>query len=101
MRLEAALEPVGVELVSRSPDAAVMPEPQPDVVVLDLDALGAEGATRWVALTGGKPRIVGFFSHVDKELEHRALGLGIETFRRGRFWRAAADILEGPPESGS
>lgn len=100
VRLEAALEPLGVELISRSPDG-VLPEPQPDLVVLDLDALGSEGAARWAALASPGPRLVGFFSHVDKQLGEEAQVLGIESYRRGRFWSAAREILARPKETDS
>lgn len=99
VRLEAAVGRLDVELISRSPDAGMPPE-QPDVIVLDLDALGADGAARWAGLAPGDARLLGFFSHIDEDLGDEAQRLGVETHRRGRFWRAAGDIVTRALERG-
>ncbi len=100
VRLEAALRRLDVELIVRPPDAA-MPTERPDVVVLDLDALGAEATARWAGLAPAHARLLGFFSHVDRELGEEAQRLGIEAHRRGRFWSAAGEIVSRALESGS
>lgn len=95
VRLQAAVAPL--EVVSRRPDQD-LGDVVPTTVVLDLDQLGAEGASRWAdelsELEG--VRLLGFFSHVDTELGRRAGALGIETIRRGRFWKAAGELLAPP-----
>lgn len=97
VRLEAAVAPLGSEVVARRPDEDPAEDPgeeRPTAIVLDLDQLGAEGAARWArAGRAEEIRLLGFFSHVDEELGRAADDLGIETFRRGRFWRDAAAIL--------
>ena len=95
VRLEAALEaPVATRRPQQSPG-----ELRPELVVLDLDQLGAEDATRWAEAVRARatPRVVGFFSHVDAELGDHARKLGIETFRRGRFWSSVREILRPHP----
>jgi len=99
VRLEAAL---GAQVVTRRPQQSPG-ELRPELVVLDLDQLGAEDAARWAEAVRAQasPRVVGFFSHVDEGLGDHARELGIETFRRGRFWRSAREILAAPGEPAS
>jgi hypothetical protein len=54
-----------------------------DVVVLDLDEMGAEAAG---AVASPGARIIGFYSHVDVSLGEAAERAGIRAVRRGRFW---------------
>lgn len=72
-----------------------MGEVRPSVVILDLDQLGAAGAERW-ALQADEVRVLGFYSHIDHDLGEAAAGLGVQIFRRGRFWRQLAEVLRGP-----
>ena len=64
------------------------------LAVLDLDEVGTEPAQA-LRDAGFEGRIVGFFSHVDETLRRRAEGAGIETHRRGSFWRDLPEILAG------
>lgn len=101
VRLEAAVAALGGQVTARRPadDPAESPGEGPGAerlgaIVLDLDQLGPEGATRWARFARDRGiRLLGFFSHVDEELGRAATDLGIETFRRGRFWREALPIL--------
>jgi hypothetical protein len=51
-----------------------------DVVVLDLDEMGAP------ELPPSDAKVIGFYSHVDVSLGEAAERAGIEAVRRGRFW---------------
>ena len=93
VRLEAVARPLGYDVVTRRPEAR-LGELRPGVVVLDLDQLGVEGATRWAAGLEGI-RTVGFYSHVDRTLGDAAVELHIDTFRRGRFWKELEGYLAG------
>ena len=93
VRLEAAVAPLGSGVVVRRPDEDPGEE-RPTAIVLDLDQVGAEGASRWAGVARDEQiRVLGFFSHIDEGLGRAANELGIETFSRGRFWRQAAAIL--------
>ncbi|HEY7876133.1 MAG TPA: hypothetical protein VIG64_13540, partial [Actinomycetota bacterium] len=68
----------------------------PGLLILDLDAgrrelLDAVQAARAAGLVPG--RVVGFISHVDKELSAAAVDAGCEVFPRGKFWRALEKLL--------
>ncbi|HJR45678.1 MAG TPA: hypothetical protein VJ927_08750 [Actinomycetota bacterium] len=95
-RVEAAAAAGGREVTSRVPHGGPPAEGMPPaVVVLDLDELGAElGAwVDWARADGAERRIVGFFAHVQEATGARADDLGIEVYRRGRFWRDLAKLL--------
>jgi hypothetical protein len=61
-----------------------------DVVVLDLDEIGAEVAE---AMTPTGPRVLGYYSHVDVALGEAAERAGIRAVRRGRFWSDLGSYL--------
>ena len=63
-----------------------------EVAVLDLDEVGIEPAAS-LRERGFGGRILGFYSHVDETLGADASAAGIETYRRGRFWRELSEIL--------
>ena len=71
---------------------------RPQVEVVDLDA-GREKVLE--ALSRARPsgcvppRVVGFYSHVDRELGQQATAAGVAAFARGRFWRELESILAG------
>lgn len=92
VRLEAATAPLGFEVVAQRPESELRGTP-PATVVLDLDQLGADGVLRWAGLIGGASRVLGFFSHTNRELGEAAAGAGIETIRRGRFWKELPERL--------
>lgn len=94
VRLESAARSLGFEVAALRPDST-LGEVVPKVAVLDLDQLGAEGAALWVDRLGPGIRTLGFFSHVARDLGEVATGLGIETIRRGRFWKELPERL-GP-----
>jgi hypothetical protein len=69
----------------------------PSLVVIDLDegrerALQAVGA----AFASDPPprRIVGYYSHVDRELGEAAHEAGCEAWPRGRFWSSLDQLLQ-------
>ena len=67
-----------------------------DVLVLDLDAGRDEALTELAPLAaeGRLPgRVIGFYSHIDDDLESAATAAGIEAVRRGQFWRNLEQIL--------
>lgn len=76
---------------------------RPSVLILDLDA-GREAlleTVRSARAAGVVPaRVVGFFSHVDKELGAAAVAAGCEAFPRGKFWRGLEALLSGEATSG-
>lgn len=91
VRLESSTRPLGFEVASLRPESG-LGELSPELVVLDLDQLGTAGAALWAARVGDV-RTLGFFSHIDRELGETAGELGIETFRRGRFWKELPVLL--------
>ena len=95
VRLDSAVQGLGFDVEVRRPDGDLA-DALPSVMVLDLDQLGAEGAARWAEGAGDGVRILGFFSHIDRELGDAAASLGIEVFRRGRFWKQLPQLLRSP-----
>jgi hypothetical protein len=92
-RLESAASRAGLAFRRTAPDAfASALNLDPAVVVLDLDGIDA-GLLEEVASTPDRPRVVGYFSHVDEELGRRAREAGCEAFARGDFWRSLDRIL--------
>ena len=92
VRLDAAVRPLGFLTDVRRPDGE-LGDARPFAMVLDLDRLGSEGAARWVGQAADGVRILGFYSHIDRELGDAAARLGVEIFRRGRFWRQLPEEL--------
>jgi DNA-binding response OmpR family regulator len=69
-----------------------------ELLVLDLDAGGKELLEVVTAkrAEGALPkRIVGFYSHVDKELGAAAAAAGCDAMPRGKFWRTLPELLSG------
>jgi DNA-binding NarL/FixJ family response regulator len=100
-RIDPVLERAGAE-VSSSADPATVGD-DVDLVIVDLDRVGAEGATRLgEALGARRVRVVGFLSHIDEALADAATKAGIEAYPRGRFWRELPDLVAGgSPQPGS
>jgi DNA-binding NarL/FixJ family response regulator len=99
-RLLDAASRAGAELVTTTPEevAGVVEATRARLVVLDLDegrerALDAVGSIRASDATA---RVVGFFSHIDRELQERALAAGCEALPRGRFWRELHELVGRP-----
>ena len=88
------MRPLGFEVGVRRPDGEIG-EVRPSVVILDLDQLGAAGARRW-AVQAAEIRVLGFYSHIDRDLGDAAAGLGVQIFRRGRFWKELTEVLRSP-----
>jgi hypothetical protein len=96
VRVGEAAEPLGLEVAAIRPGPG-RPALEADLVVLDLDEIGAVGED-WLgesAAPPNGPRVVGFFSHVQEEAGARARAAGIEVYPRGRFWRDLPLILSG------
>jgi ActR/RegA family two-component response regulator len=99
-RLLDAASRAGVELVTTTPEeaAGVVEATGARLVVLDLDegrdrALDAVASVR---VSDASPRVVGYFSHIDRELQERARAAGCEAFPRGRFWRELHELMGRP-----
>jgi hypothetical protein len=90
-RIRSAADRLGMEISFARPgdhgDVAGF-----DVVVLDLDEIGAAGAE---AMATGDARILGYYSHVDVGLGQAAEKAGITAVRRGRFWSDLDTHLAG------
>jgi hypothetical protein len=89
-RIEAAARAAGWSISVVRPDVDPSSAGDADLIVVDLDALGP-GAVPAFAPTAD---VVGFFSHVDKDLGEAAARAGIDVFPRGRFWRELPRLLE-------
>ena len=97
-RVGSAAEASSLTATSRSPRGGRPgPPPTADIVVLDLDELGddLDGWTEWARSADPEPRVIGFFAHVQEATGTRGRALGLEVYRRGRFWRELAAILAG------
>ncbi|MDP9068741.1 MAG: hypothetical protein M3N53_10430 [Actinomycetota bacterium] len=69
-----------------------------DVVVLDLDAGGAEllEGVETARHEGLLPsRILGYFSHVREDVGAAAAAAGVHAYPRSRFWRELPSLVEG------
>lgn len=103
-RVESAAAAAGMRLVTASEARLedVLRSTSPAVVVLDLDR---GGRALLETLAGARragvrvERLLGFYSHVDSELGDAARRAGCEALPRGRFWRSAAELLGGRPET--
>ncbi len=95
-RVGAAAERIGAEVVDGAAAGFGDRLEGIDTLIIDLDA-GREAALAELAplaVDGRLPaRVIGFFSHVDTDLEAAATAAGVETLRRGRFWRDLEKIL--------
>jgi hypothetical protein len=95
VRLEQAARDAGFEVSTARPESGPSGWVG-DVVVLDLDQIGAQlGA--WARAVASHPpaRVLGFFSHVQEDVGRAAAAMGVEVYPRGRFWRELPDILGG------
>ena len=91
VRVQRASEAEGLalEVISPASGGAV---PAADVVVLDLDQI--DDVSRWLETRElGAPRLLGFFSHVQRQSGAAAEAAGIEVYARGRFWRQIGQLL--------
>ena len=101
-RLEQAAARHGLELHSVKPGALAetLAEMNPEIVVLDLDSGTAALLNELPKAEGSgvtRPRLLGYFSHVDEDLGHTASAAGVEAHPRGRFWRSIDDLLGATP----
>ncbi len=96
-RVEAAAERLGHELeVAAAIGWGARLEADIDLLILDLDA-GRDAAIAEIAAAGDEPpaRILGFYSHIDTDLAEHAAAAGVETIRRGVFWKDIDELI-GP-----
>lgn len=97
-RVAAAAERIGAEVVDGAATDFGDRLEAIDTLIIDLDA-GREAALAELAplaADGRLPaRVIGFFSHIDGDLEAAATAVGVEAVRRGRFWRDLEKILGG------
>ncbi len=96
-RVEAAAERLGHELeVAAAVGFGSRLDSDIDLLILDLDA-GRDAAIAEIAAAGDEPprRVLGFYSHVDTALAQHAAEAGVETVRRGAFWREIDEVI-GP-----
>ena len=96
-RLEAAVEKIGAELTTGAAVDFGSRLDGVDVLILDLDAGRDEAIAELghaAAVLDEMPRrVIGFFSHIDTELEDTARAAGIEPIRRGQLWRDPEQVL--------
>ena len=100
-RIAATARAVGVELetVAAGELLAASRRAPPDLVLLDLhgagDPVALARALKQDPLVAGVP-IVGFYSHVDRDLRERALAAGIDhVLPRSAFTHRLAGLLAG------
>lgn len=97
-RVGAAAERIGAEVVDGAAVGFGDRLDGIDVLVLDLDA-GRDAALAELAPLAVDDRlparVIGFYSHIDTDLEAAAKAAGIEPVRRGRFWRDLEEVLRG------
>jgi hypothetical protein len=99
-RIADAAGRAGVELVTTTP-AGLGPAADrgPELVIVDLDEGGERALAAVAGLTSSgtrPPRVVGYVSHVDRDLIARARAEGIEALPRGRFWRELVNLVSSP-----
>jgi DNA-binding NarL/FixJ family response regulator len=91
-RVDAAASGTGVTVVTTTPErmADAMRSDSLDFVILDLDT-GRERvlqALQDARADGSAPnQVVGYFSHIDRELGEAARRAGCRAVPRGAFWR--------------
>ncbi len=97
-RVGAAAERIGAQVVDGAAVGFADRLDGIDLLVIDLDA-GRDAALAELALLavdGRLPaRVIGFYSHIDADLEAAATAAGLEPVRRGHFWRDLEKILGG------
>jgi len=100
-RITATAERLGVVLDMPAPAAALeaIRRAPPDLVILDLhapgDPLGLARALRADPATRAIP-LLGFYSHVDRELREAALGAGLDqALPRSAFTKRLPALLAG------
>jgi hypothetical protein len=92
-KIRAVAEAVGVEIsFPRTKEALLEKARQADLVIVDLHSQKFDPLTLPSELSGA--RLVGFFSHVEVELQRKALAAGYQTVvPRSVFTRDLAQIL--------
>ena len=63
------------------------------ILVLDLDEGGPASLAELRELSSRPPVVIGFMSHVDRELGRLAREAGCRPIARGRFWSHLAEVL--------
>jgi len=100
-KVSAAAKAAGesVRFVNQAPRlVAAVEEDSPDLVLVDLGRPGAVDAVR--ELAGAGARVVGFGSHVDRDLLAEAGDAGCEeVLARSQFFRDLARVLTERPEA--
>ncbi|MEA2452483.1 MAG: hypothetical protein QOG04_1193 [Actinomycetota bacterium] len=74
------------------------------VLILDLDEGGTDALDELIAARAADEepeRVIGFMSHVDRELGRKAREAGCRPIARGRFWAHLHDEAEGPTDPSS
>jgi DNA-binding NarL/FixJ family response regulator len=92
-KIRAVAEAVGVEIsFPRTKEALLEKARQADLVIVDLHSQKFDPLTLPSELSGA--RLLGFFSHVEVELQRKALAAGYQTVvPRSVFTRDLAQIL--------
>ena len=91
VRIERAADAEGLALGVISPGSGG-PVPAADLIVLDLDQI--QDLSGWLeARDLEAAKLVGFFSHVQRESGAAAEAAGVEVYPRGRFWREVRQLL--------
>lgn len=96
-RVEAAAERLGHEIeIAAAVGFGSRLDHDIELLILDLDA-GRDAAIAEIAAAGDEPppRVIGFYSHIDTHLAEHAAEAGIETIRRGAFWKGIDEVI-GP-----
>ena len=100
-KVSAAAKAAGesVRFVNQAPKlVAAVEQDSPELVVVDLGRPGAVDAVR--ELAGAGVRVVGFGSHVDRDLLAEAGDAGCEeVLARSQFFRDLARVLTERPEA--
>lgn len=68
-----------------------------EILVLDLDEGGPQALEELLAARSAglaPPKVLGFMSHVDRDLGFAAREAGCRAVARGRFWSQLAEVLE-------
>jgi hypothetical protein len=94
-RVGDAAARAGAELVATTPSgvAGALEGRTATVVVVDMDDVGGDALPLITAAGTGAALVVGYFSHVDRDLGEKARAAGIEAWPRGRFWRELSDLM--------
>lgn len=87
-RLERAAAEAGLEVRTYSPGSWEALDP-PDLVIVDLDRVGIPESLPEAV------RAIGYFSHVNEDVEAAARDADILPVRRGDFWSRLRELIEG------